>query len=68
MDVEMDVEMMNTFKTNDGVNIKYIDTVGTDPEASEKDTLILVRWPFVLSISLNCVAILSSFRLLRNSY
>lgn len=41
---------MNSFKTNDRVNIRYLDTIDRDPGAFKKDTLILVRQSFVLSL------------------
>ena len=34
---------MESFRTNDNITIKYIDTAATDPDELKKDTLILVR-------------------------
>jgi hypothetical protein len=62
MDLQIDSEGMNSFKTNDGVNIRYLDTIDRDPGAFKKDTLILVRQSFVLC-SANYYAIRPLFRL-----
>ena len=37
---------MESFKTNDSITLKYIDTAATDAEAMKKNTLILVRLVF----------------------
>jgi hypothetical protein len=39
---------MESFKTNDGITIKYIDTACADAEAVKNDILILVR-PFLIA-------------------
>lgn len=47
---------MQSFKTNDGVTLKYIDSAVTDPEAAKKDTLILVRFAFLFAFASKCTA------------